>query len=231
MHGDWPLILSRPDWYLSPEIEALRRDGSGAGLGEFYDALERLLAEDRVAIGTSGRAWDEERRTIDTVVVHHTSRPPGISWETLSAVGLYRLYAAYYANPTPRYADIRGRPLYSGHHRGGTQVFYGYHWIVRGDGSAERLLQDHEIGWHAGDWAVNCRSVGVVFDNDYEDGRPSRIEVEAAAELIRAGYPGVPPHRIVGHRETSRAATCPGSRFPGDRGWKLDLLGSVAESG
>jgi N-acetyl-anhydromuramyl-L-alanine amidase AmpD len=109
-------------------------------------------------------------------------------------------------------------------------VFWPYHWFVREDGRVERLLKDHEIGWQAGDWDINCRSVAICFDGDYENSRPSDIELHAAAKIIKENYSQVSRERIFGHREVNPKTTCPSNLFlseDGKRGWKEDLLSFV----
>jgi len=101
------------------------------------------------------------------------------------------------------------------------------HWFVRHDGTAERLLNDNEIGWQAGNWNINCRSVAICFDGDYENTRPSDIELSAAANIIKDHYPQIARERILGHREVNQKTTCPSNLFLSDtthRGWKDDLL-------
>jgi|GEM_PF-2098109 len=54
-------------------------------------------------------------------------------------------------------------------------VFCAYHWLVYMDGTMERLLQDNEVGWHAGKWDVNCKSVAICLDDDFENLAPQNI--------------------------------------------------------
>jgi N-acetyl-anhydromuramyl-L-alanine amidase AmpD len=144
---------------------------------------------------------------------------------------LLRLYATFFANPTYEAdKEIKGQPIFSGHFRDGKQVFYPYHWIVRKNGEVEPLLFDNEIGWHAGNWEVNCRSVAIVFDNNFENSTPSKIEIEFVAKLIKEKYPNVTKERIFGHREINTKTTCPSNLFltEGDKkGWKEDLLNLI----
>jgi N-acetyl-anhydromuramyl-L-alanine amidase AmpD len=110
--------------------------------------------------------------------------------------------------------------------RGIRPVFYVYHWLMRMDGSFERLPQDDELGWHAANWDINCRSVGICLDNDYDRRNPSPDVLSKLAEFIHQNYPQVAKKRIFGHREVSEhETTCPGAHFID--GWKLQLLESV----
>lgn len=141
---------------------------------------------------------------------------------TLNALHLLRLYAAEYARRGSLKKDSAKPPIYSHHFRGGKQVFYGYHWLLRMDGTAERLLDDPTIGWHAGNWEMNCRSVAVCLDNDYEDSEPSPETLYALATFIRAHYSTIRTDRVIGHCEANTARTCPGALFLPS--WKEKLL-------
>jgi len=192
-----------------------------------YEFFETQLRDRKIALG-SGTGMDEDRLPIDTIVIHHTSSPAGMSTARLSAIELVRLYAPYFFNPTSeRDAHLKGQPIRSGHVRDGTQVFWPYHWMVRQGGGVERLLNDSEIGWHAGDWDINRRSVAIVFDNDYEWGSPGFAELQAAAQIISRYYGSVSPDRILGHQEVTPKTNCPSRFFLRKhhiRGWKDDLL-------
>jgi hypothetical protein len=233
----WVKLIGKPDWYIAivPEIDEIRknmRDKSereqDACKKELYDFFELHLKNGDIALEENPPDADIERQSIDMVVIHHTSNPPGMSRERLSGAELIRLYAPYfYAPKSEADRSMKGRPIYSGHVRNGRQVFWPYHWFIRKDGTAERLLEDSEIGWQAGNWDVNRRSVAICFDGDYENSRPSDTELCAAAKLIRERYSGVAQEKIFGHREINPKTTCPSNLFLSDdmrQGWKEDLL-------
>ena len=122
---------------------------------------------------------------------------------------------------------LKEQAVSSGHIRNGKQVFYPYQWLIRKDGSIEQLLFDNEIGWQAANWEINCKSIAIVFDNDYENSVPSDIELKSAALLIREKYPQVKKENIIGHCEVNIKTTCPSNLFlPQDnrKGWKQDLI-------
>jgi hypothetical protein len=237
MENRWERRLSSPVWYLTtiPEIqkltESLRSEApelQDAVKARLYDFFELHLREGDISLGRKSAVMDIERKEIDTIVIHHTSNPPGLRFDRLSAIELIRLYGPYFENPrSDGDKHLKGQPIYSGHVRCGKQVFWPYHWIVRHDGRVERLLYDSEVGWHAGNWEVNCRSIAIVLDNDYELDRPSKIELSGIARLIRSRYPNIPPTKILGHQEVNSNTTCP-SRFflnSGEgKGWKDDLV-------
>lgn len=229
--GKWRAAFSREDWYriIYPEFVVLEQRWKDAPADEkrriaddVYGFVEDALANGEIPLGRFGKNWDAERRAIDTIVVHHTNIPPGITWQRLDAMHLLRLYAKSYCSPTTE-REIAGQPVYSHHFRSdGRQVFYAYHWLVRMDGAVERLLADHEIGWQAGNWDINCRSIAICFDNDLSDSSPPREAIEAAARIIRVYYPQVVAERVIGHYVANPLTTCPGARFA--NGWRNELL-------
>ena len=221
------------DWYKTviPDLQELMKqwvDDDRESKENVLLFFEKHLGAGNIGLGQSGKEWDLERKPIDTIVIHHTHNPPGMTRERLSVEELLRLYAPYYFAPyDERDKSEQGKPIYSGHFRDGKQVFWPYHWIIRANGVTERLLLDSEIGWHAGNWETNCKSIAIVFDNNYENQRPSDIELKSAAELIRKQYPQIKMGNIFGHREVNLKITCPSNLFLNTnsrKGWKDDLL-------
>lgn len=93
-------------------------------------------------------------------------------------------------------------------------------------------MSDSEIGWHAGNWDINCRSIAIALDNDYEKGRPSELVLRAVAALIVSRYGHVPIARVFGHREVNAKTSCPSELFlsePAGNGWKDDLNRKLAQ--
>ncbi|HEX2076508.1 MAG TPA: peptidoglycan recognition family protein, partial [Longimicrobium sp.] len=169
-----------------------------------YDLVAEALSAGRVSLGGGGPDLDAERRRITTVVVHHSGTLADIPLARLSAMGLLRLYApAYLAGPA------RGTAIRSHHWRDGRQVFFPYHWLVRPDGRMERLLEDGQVGWHAGDWEVNCASVGICFAGDYCERAPSAAAISSFRRLA-ARYAGA---RIIPHSAVNGRTDCPGAWF------------------
>jgi hypothetical protein len=241
LEAQWQRMLSLPTWYLTviPEIQAfmdgLREETASrqtACKQALYEFFELHLSAGNFALGRGMGEADAQRTPIDTIVIHHTSNPPGLSAARLSAIELMRLYGSYFANPPETYKHLKGKPIFSGHERDGKQVFWPYHWLIRNDGHAERLLSDSEIGWHAGNWDINCRSIAIALDNDYEKGRPSDLVLRAVAALIVNRYEQVPIPRVLGHREVNERTTCPSELFlsgPAGNGWKNDLNRKLAQ--
>lgn len=231
------LVTTDPQWYIKC-LEHMNIAAQGNLIGywqknkeTFYDFFEKHIKSNDLVLGDVLIDWDGERKNIDTIIIHHAQVPSPVSQERLSAITLVRLYVKYFANPTdPKESLIKGKPIFSGHVRDGKQVFWPYHWLVRADGSVERLLNDNEVGWQAGNWDMNCRSVAITFDNDYENATPSEAELNAAAKIIKEHYPSIAKERILGHREVNLTTTCPSNLFldtEGKKGWKNDLLKKI----
>jgi hypothetical protein len=231
--ADWESRLTSPDWYMRVEDE-LRRlffpvVHHDAQLKAFrhkvYELVAELLESKRVPLAERGPDLDRERRPVDTIVIHHTEEEPGIGLSKLSAIGLVRQYAFQYLAGDVLGRHVRGEAVWSGHFRQGEMVFFAYHWLIRPDGTAERLLEDTAIGWHAGNWAVNTSSIGIAVSGNYETDTPPYAQIEATARIIREYYPGVAKGSISGHKEVTGGVTCPGAYFL--QGWKQMLLNLV----
>ncbi len=231
--ADWESRLTSHDWYNRVEDElrglffpVVHHDAQlKAFRHKVYELVEELLESKRMALAERGPDLDRERRPVDTIVIHHTEEEPGIRLSKLSAIGLVRQYAFEYLADNVQGRQVRGEPVWSGHFRQGKMVFFAYHWLIRPDGTAERLLEDTAIGWHAGNWAVNTSSAGIALSGDYETGTPPHAQIDATARVIREYYPQVDKGGICGHREVAAGITCPGAYFL--HGWKQMLLNLV----
>lgn len=227
----WQKLIKKPDWYfeynqfiaqvkksLGEESEDFRK--LNKHIRHFF---EKALLENKVALASEGLDLDKERQPIDTIVIHHTSAKPGYRLSYMNAVQMLNVYAPYFADPTDeRERSLKGQPLWSGHFKGGQQVFYAYHWFMRMNGAFERLLEDSQVGWHAGNWEINKRSVAICLDNDYEHKDPDNEILRKLVIHIKAHYPQVKKEKIIGHCEARKGAICPGKNFIA--GWKPKLL-------
>src|SRR5205085_1442736 len=222
----WESRLHYPDWYNrlanelnqlffpvvhdNPQLKAFRN--------QVYELVEELLESKSIPLAERGPDLDQARRAVDTIVIHHTEEAPDMRLGKLSAIGLVRQYARQYLSNNVLGRGVRGEPIWSGHFRNGAMVFFAYHWLIRPDGLAERLLEDRYIGWHAGNWDVNTRSIGIALSGNYETGTPPVAQIAAAVEVIREHYAQVSASGMVGHREVTEGITCPGAYFLD--GWK-----------
>jgi len=100
------------------------------------------------------------------------------------------------------------------------------HYTVATDGRVGQSVQETDTAWHAGDWEMNLRSIGIEHEGRPSKGpwTPSDAQLRASAELaagICQRY-GIPVDRVhlIGHSEVNpgRAArkNCPGLTWPWD---------------
>jgi hypothetical protein len=219
----WSKVIGQPDWpreFQRFAEEARRRYQPDSPPAEELNKkvrhfFETALQDGRVYLGKDGPDFDKERQPADTIVIHHTSAKPGYMLSYLNATQLLNIYVPYYAAQ-------KSQPIWSGHFHNGRQVFWGYHWLMRMDGSFERLLDDELIGWHAGNWDINRRSIGICLDNDYENQEPTDELLRKLAGFIRQTYPDIKPDKIIGHCEARTGTICPGKNFL--KTWKPELV-------
>jgi len=107
------------------------------------------------------------------------------------------------------------------------------HYVLAEDGTVYQILEDYEVGWHAGlsMWrgkpGVNGRSIGIEIVNldgntiDYPAAQIAAL-IELCTAII-ARNPGISPRNVVGHSDIApRRKDDPGRKFP----WK-----ELAEAG
>lgn len=122
------------------------------------------------------------------------------------------------------------------------------HYMVRSsDGEITQMVDEEDVGWHAGDWTTNDRSVGIEHEGYVSDPGTWYTDkmIEASAALTRdiADRNGVPLDRshIIGHNEVPGCSnpggggvschTDPGSGWDWDRFMDLVKNGSASSSG
>lgn len=232
----WWEALGRPNWYelladdfkRLEQIAATETDYSKrkAIKNQAYELVEKALKTGHMPLAGTGYNFDSVRQPINTIVLHHTANPPGMTLERLNAMQLLRIYGGYFANPTePEKQHVAGKPVQSGHFYRGKQVFWVYHWFVRADGATERILDDSYIGWQAGNWEVNKQSVAICIDDDLSTKEPSETVLKAIAELIKCKYQTIQPNNIIGHCDVNIKTDCPGSLF--HKSWRNKLLAQI----
>lgn len=171
--------------------------------------------------------WEAEAEPLRMIVIHHTAAPPGMIWQKLSEVERGRIYEAHWKTGG-KDPVVQGLPVHSGHYRivAGKKVehFCTYHWIVRRDGNAERLLWDDERGWHAGNWGVNMRSIGIVLDGDFSTEAPPPAMLATCARLMKA-YENREQRalNLSGHTDI-KPTVCPGSWWVDKKSELLNLV-------
>lgn len=114
----------------------------------------------------------KERQSVKEILIHHDVCPLNWTIWDISAVDYKRLYLA-------------NNVMHSGHFKDGREVFYAYHWLILPDGQTIKMLNDDEIGWHAGNWQVNKTSIAIAFHGTYTNEPPSDAAIQACAQLIK----------------------------------------------
>lgn len=229
----WREALTHPDWYVRLEkdfkrLEEIAKQKEGQPdekqvKDEAYSLVEEALRNNTLPLAEHGEDLDRERQPIDTIVIHHTKNKPGMSLERLNAMQLLLLYGKQYAHPIDARLDHKpGKPVWSNHFYNSQQVFWAYHWFVRENGEAEQLLKDNYVGWHAGNWDVNTRSIAICVDDNLKDKQPDYMVVQKIAEIIKAHYPHVAHENIVAHCDVNPKTECPGPLF--NQKWRTELL-------
>lgn len=168
----------------------------------------------------------EEGKCIDTVIIHHTAIDEDTTYSQLNALGLLRLYYPLFKNKAFKDKEGNHIPISSGHKDvNGKETFVGYHFLIKQDGSVEKLLDERYVGFHAGNYPENCRSYGVALAGNMSEEVPSTESLAALKGVIAA----LAPDRILGHGEVTNAkgekvqTECPGTTFYGEGGWKNEL--------
>ena len=175
--------------------------------------------------------WEAEKQQkkipTDLIIIHHTAGNVGMTWKELSDLQFQKLYVGRYGidDPDPL---VKGWTPHSGHYRTvdgkKMEVFYAYHWLVRADGTTERLLNDNEVGWNSGDWDKNMRSIAICFDGNFTDSYPSSAALKAAAKLIAGYKKKFKISDVIGHKD-AHSTECPGNWWPSGKDELLKLAG------
>jgi hypothetical protein len=144
----WEENLRYPDWYirLAKELkETFSLTAVDEGAKKYrhnvYDLVGEMLRNSQIPLAAKGPNFDKERKPIDSVVIHHTKETPYIKQDTLCGIGLIRQYAIDYLNNDVLGYKVYGKPIWSGHFVRSNQVFFAYHWLVRLDGTIERIIK------------------------------------------------------------------------------------------
>jgi hypothetical protein len=233
----WARIIKQSLWYLELwDFLKDAREQLGEGSDQFVKLrrqvrkyFEHQLQAGNVALASKGPDLDKERQPIDTIVIHHTSGEPGYTLPYMESVQLLNIYVRHYVDKhSKEERGLKNQAIWSGHFRKGKQTFLAYHWLMRMDGSFERLLNDDQIGWHAGNWEINKRSIAICLDNDYEKQDPTIEILQKLAVHIKQHYPEIQKSRVFGHCEARAGTICPGTNFLD--GWKADLLSYINDA-
>jgi hypothetical protein len=178
--------------------------------------------------GIRGRLDSQRVLPIRRIILHHTVTAPNLSWRQLSEIGRTRIYLPE-GVPHSEHFDPQT----------GEETFVSYHFLVYqpghnpdGEALVRRCLQDNEIGWHAGNWPVNCESVAFSFVGDYRTTAPTEAQLQAVAQIARGYDRAVDGQLLVQlHHEVSQVATACPARVAEARDRLIELLNERPPAG
>ncbi|MBD3348798.1 MAG: hypothetical protein GF400_06340 [Candidatus Eisenbacteria bacterium] len=129
------------------------------------------------ALPTNGPPQLRDESGIDTVVLHCTAMPDWNVWDT----------ARYHTGPNHISPD--GCPTIA------------YAYFIEPDGLIYKCLPHSVRAWHVGPW--NDRSLGVCLAYEAGEAPPPAPQSAAAVDvcLMLTRQLGLPPDRVLGHRE------------------------------
>ena len=189
--------------------------------------IDATLAEKRniwfVSIGNYWYVdWDAERLPFRTVVIHHSAGPNNVTVAEINQGCKESLYAKRYAsgNNDPY---VKGLEPHSGHMVNGQESFLPYHYIVYPDGTTKKGLSPlisingvwyvDQVGWHAGNWEINCQSLAILLIGDYSNATPPPAQIKAVKKIINGLKFFNPELEVAPHYQFNSQTNCPGSTF------------------
>lgn len=208
-----------PMWHKDQGVYELLHSavsGEYADMG-IINTIVRALSRDSIILGSweEGKNDDDRASSINTAVIHHTGALMDV--KEINAIDLLRLYMPLFAN------DVFQGQIASGHYLHEQQTFVGYHHLVEPSGASKQLLRDEYTGFHAGNYGINCKSIGIGINGDLSHREPSSQVIESIARIIKS-YPSI--ENIIGHNEIVDT-TCPGNEW---QNWKEKLKRLVFSS-
>lgn len=133
-------------------------------------------------------------RPIDTVIVHHSVTPKS---QTLKA-SLTSFNATH---------KIRLHPLPN---KLGLHI--AYHYVIGGKGDFKQTRGDDEIGFHASNFDVNKRSIGICLVGNFDKETPNPEQLFRLRDLIKEIKAKYYIKEVSGHRKYAHKS-CPGNKF------------------
>lgn len=181
----------------------------------FKNWVSNLLKENKIRLGKREEFFnDDDREQITIAVIHHTSTKTIVDTDYINAINLINLYYPIYKSGFGK-INNKFQPISSGHFYNDQQTFIGYHYLVFEDGKTIQVLKDSYVGFHAGDYKTNCKSIGIAVVDDLENSYPTEKAITAIKEIIRK-YPTT--LKVIGHKEVIYNkkpvdTLCPGNKW------------------
>lgn len=98
-----------------------------------------------------------------------------------------------------------------------------YHYVIAGDGSYKKTRGFDEIGYHAGNWDMNKKSIGICVCGNFDEENPSKEQISALNKILKELVDNykLKETDIIFHKDVVSYKTCPGLNFLRDN-IKLD---------
>lgn len=95
-----------------------------------------------------------------------------------------------------------------------------YHMLITKDGNVKETRPLDEVGYHAGNWAVNLRSIGICLQGKFEEEEPTEKQLNALQRLITElmGAYSIKHQSVRLHRDIKPTA-CPGKNLADKHEW------------
>lgn len=228
------ILSSNPLWYLDKNVQMVfgllqdkpneLSDKNWKELKEqFKQWFSDLLKENKIILGEREEFFnDDDREQITIAVIHHTSTKANVDANYINAINLINLYYPIYKSGFGK-INNEFQPISSGHFYNNKQTFIGYHYLVFEDGKTLQVLKDSYVGFHAGDYKTNCKSIGIAVVDDLENISPTEKAISSIKDIIRK-YTTI--QKVIGHKEViynekQVDTLCPGNKWDD---WKSGLL-------
>lgn len=134
------------------------------------------------------------RLAIDTIIIHHSDTKR--DWDLDTALNCINN-----SHKNRLHKELNG----NGH-------YVAYHYLIAGGGKILYTRPEDEVGYHAGHWTTNRRSIGICFLGKFEEEKPNPQQLTAAKQLIKNINSRYKIVRMVGHRSI-KPTKCPGKNF------------------
>lgn len=136
-------------------------------------------------------------RNINTIVLHHSCTPQ--SWPMQKTIDVI---------------NEEHKKLHPVNSSIGLRI--SYHFLLFPDGSVKSTRPINEIGYHAGNFAVNVVSIGLCLIGNFENDKPTEKQTSALKRLLESltKQYGISKSNIKLHKEVRLQPTaCPGKNI------------------
>lgn len=136
-----------------------------------------------------------DKRVMDTVVIHHDAEFRPDVYPSL-----------------PRYINEANFHISKGYGH------ISYHYIIDNVGEIFYCLDETEVAYHCGNYAINLKSLAIKLDGNMEEQKPTKQQIKSLQKLLvwlttqRPDIPKILRNSIKGHRDI-KATACPGKNL------------------